>query len=464
MNVFLPLLIGCLLGFLIAFLAYRSRSQVVESQKLGIERDLAESRDEIKALREDKTQLQARAASLETALKERSAAQEEKLAVVAQAKQEFREAFGALAADALRNNNSSFLEQAKSALGKLQSDAQGDLDLRKQAVENLVAPIHEKLGKFDEHVRQIEEARNTAYGELKNQVASLIGTQENLRTETGNLVKALRAPAVRGRWGEIQLRRVVEMAGMLAHCDFVEQPTVTNDDKRLRPDLIVRLPGGKNIVVDVKTPMQAYFNAIESTSDEVRRTNLELHARQVRNHIDQLSSKAYWGQLEDSPEFVVMFLPGESFFSAALEHDPGLIEDGVNKQVIVASPTTLIALLKAVSYGWDQEKVARNAQQISALGKELHDRLRTLANHFEDVRKGLDRAVEAYNKAVGSLEGRVMVSARKFSELGAPVVDNIAELEPIDTTARTLQLDWGDDPDKGPAEDSALAAKRSSGQ
>src|SRR5450432_558986 len=449
MNAFLPLLAGCLLGILIAFFAYRSRAQVVESQLRGLERDLGAVREEVKAAQRENARLQAVAASLDTQVKLQTSAQEEKLAVVAQAKQEFREAFGALAADALRNNNSSFLEQAKSALGKLQSDAQGDLDLRKQAVEHLVAPIHEKLGKFDQQVRLLEEARNTAYGELKNQVASLIGAQENLRTETGNLVKALRAPAVRGRWGEIQLRRVVEMAGMLAHCDFVEQPSVTNDDKRIRPDLIVRLPGGKIVVVDVKTPMQAYFNAMESSSDEARRTNLELHARQVRNHIDQLSSKAYWGQLEGTPEFVVMFLPGESFFSAALEHDPGLIEDGVNKQVIVASPTTLIALLKAVSYGWDQEKIARNAQQISALGKELHDRLRTLANHFEDVRKGLDRAVVAYNKAVGSLEGRVMVSARKFSELGAPVVDDIAELEPIDTTARTLELDWGDDESSG---------------
>jgi DNA recombination protein RmuC len=445
MNAFFLVAAGCLLGFLIAFLAYRSRSQVVESQLRGLERDLPAAREQLRGTVEEKAQLQARVASLETAISMERTSQEEKLAVVALAEQKFREAFGALAADALRNNNVSFLEQAKSALETFQANAQGDLDLRKQAVENLVAPIHEKLGKFDQQVRLLEEARNTAYGELKNQVASLIGTQENLRSETGNLVKALRAPAVRGRWGEIQLRRVIEMAGMLSHCDFVEQQSVTTDDKRLRPDVIVKLPGGKTVVVDAKTPLQAYLDALESPTDDLRRTNLELHARQVRDHIDQLSTKAYWGELENTPEFVVMFLPGESFFSAALEHDPGLIEKGVNQQVIVASPTTLIALLKAVAYGWQQDVMTRNAQQISALGKELHERLRTLASHFEAVGKGLDRAVDAYNKAVGSLEGRVLVSARKFSELGAPVSDYIPELEHIDTAARTLQLDSGDE-------------------
>src|ERR1041384_973156 len=259
-----------------------------------------------------------------------------------------------------------------------------------------------------------------------------------LRGATGSL------PIVRGRWGEIQLRRVVEIAGMLPYCDFVEQETVTTSVGRLRPDLIAKLPGGKNVVVDAKTPLLAYLDAMSSTDDEVRRQKLVEHTAQVRKHMEQLSSKSYQEQFDPTPEFVVMFLPGETFFSAALEQEPGLIERGVAQKVIPASPTTLIALLKAVAYGWNQEKLARNAQEISALGKELHDRLRALGAHVESVGKGLDRAVEAYNRAVGSLESRVMVTARKFVELGAPVTEEIATLEPIETTTRNLTLDFDD--------------------
>jgi DNA recombination protein RmuC len=241
------------------------------------------------------------------------------------------------------------------------------------------------------------------------------------------------------------LRRVVEIAGMLNYCDFTEQQSVTTETGRLRPDLVVKLPGGKNVVVDAKTPLQAFLDAFETTDEETRRTCLANHARQVRDHMKTLAGKNYWEQFESTPEFVVMFLPGETFFSAALEQDPGLIEQGVLSRVIPASPTTLIALLKAVNYGWNQEKLARNAQQISALGKELHDRLRLLATHITAVGTGLDRAVESYNKAVGSLESRVLVSARKFAELGASVADDIPELEPIETTARALSFEWDDD-------------------
>jgi DNA recombination protein RmuC len=236
------------------------------------------------------------------------------------------------------------------------------------------------------------------------------------------------------------------MAGMLPYCDFVEQETVQTEEGRIRPDLIVKLPGGKNVVVDAKTPLEAYLRAVEAGDETLRQTYLKEHAQQVRVHLGRLSSKSYWDQFESSsPEFVVMFLPGETFFSAALEQEPGLIEEGVNQRVIPASPTTLIALLRAVAYGWRQEKLARNAQEISALGKELHERLRNLVGHLEAVGKGLDRAVESYNRAVGTLESRVLVSARRFGELGASVTQEIPEIEPIETTTRTLALDWGEE-------------------
>src|SRR6202162_726880 len=438
--------IGLLFGGLIAWLALRSRSAALHARLSVMEKELGIGKVDLARLQQAYTDLVAGKARAESALEAERKSSNEKIELVTRASEELRNAFKAMAADALKSNNSSFLVIAEETLKRFQSQARGDLDARQKAVADMVSPVRDSLNRVDAQIHQMEVARGDAYGELRAQVQSLITTQKELQSETGNLVRALRSPNVRGRWGEIQLRRVVEIAGMLSYCDFAEQETVTTETGRLRPDLVVKLPGGKHVVVDAKTPLQAFLDAFETNDEETRRSCLANHARQVRDHMNTLSGKKYWEQFDSTPEFVVMFLPGETFFSAALEQDPGLIEQGVLNHVIPASPTTLIALLKAVAYGWNQEKLARNAQQISVLGKELHERLRKLAGHITGVGTNLDRAVEAYNQAVGSLENRVLVSARKFAELGAAVAEGIPELEPIETTSRALSFEWDEDP------------------
>ena len=459
------LAIGLIFGGLFIWLTNRSkikheyaraRSEVdaeratLAERLLGKEEQIRELRDaytresaQSDGLRAENAQALAELSSLTTRLEEERKASQEKIELLTNAEEKLADAFKALSADALRKNNQSFLELAKESLQTYQEKARGDLEHRQQAIDQIIKPLKESLEKVDGKIGELEKTRASAYSELREQVKNLATSQSQLQSETGNLVKALRVPHVRGRWGEIQLRRVVELAGMLQYCDFIEQGTVATEDGRIRPDLIVRLPGNRTIVVDSKVPFDAFYESISTTDEEIRAARLNDHARLVRGHITALSRKSYWEAVQPTPEFVLLFLPGETFYSAALENDPKLIEDGVSQGVIIATPTTLIALLKAVSYGWRQEQMASNAQEVSTLARTLYDRLRVFTNHFDDIGRGLDRALDAYNKGVRSLEARVLVTARKFKERGAISGEEIDTLEPIDKAARPLSLDEG---------------------
>ena len=389
------------------------------------------------------------AARLQSELDKERAVHAERISAYQQAHQQaegqLRDAFQALSADALKTNNEAFLHLAETRLTAARAEATADIDARKKAIEHLLEPMAKTLDQVDREIKDSERRRVQTGAELIQKIVSLDATGKDLHSQTARLVDALKRPGVRGRWGELQLKRVIELAGMVEHCDFEEQQTLTardvadGDDRRMRPDVIVRLPGGKRVVIDAKAPLDAYLKALDAPDETTRQALLADHAKQVRVHLTKLAARDYAAHVQPGPDFVVMFLPGEMFFSAALEQDPSLIEFGVEQRVVPASPTTLIALLRAVAYGWQQQANTENAQKISDLGRNLYESIRTLAGHFDDVGGRLQASLEAYNRAVGSLEGNVLIKARRFKDLQVANGDEIPQLAPIDKVPRMLQ-------------------------
>ncbi|MDH5513585.1 MAG: DNA recombination protein RmuC [Gammaproteobacteria bacterium] len=356
-----------------------------------------------------------------------------------QMNKQLKDSFNALASEALQSNNSQFLRLAKENLEQFHIKAEGELEKREKAVENLVKPIREALDKTESQVRKMENERMQAHGALTRHLETMAESHRLLQNETRNLVQALRRPEVRGQWGELTLKRLVELAGMVEHCDFTEQDTVKTDAGNRRPDMVIRMPERREIVVDAKTPLDAYLSAVESSSDDERRNHLTRHARNVRSRIKELSAKAYWEQLKYSPEFVVLFIPGDQFLSAALEIDHSLIEDALAQNVILATPTSLVALLRAIAYGWRQEVLAENADIIREIGQEMFTRLTTFAEHLAKLGRSLDNSVSAYNKAVSSYDSRVLPGARKFTELGISTKKEPPKLEQVEHMARQVE-------------------------
>ena len=439
-----PFWIGCFIvtavmtiGFLVLIIKKNQRIHVLQSDLMDLEGDARNLAHQLDL--------------------ERQRAQD-KIAVLEQAQKDLKESFAVASAEALSKNNQSFLDLAKETLGQFHEKAKGDLKGREQAISHLVDPIQKSLGQVDEKLQSLEKERQSAYHVLKHQVNDLLLSQKELRMETANLVKALRTPHVRGRWGEMQLKRVVEMSGMSAHCDFIEQLSYDHEDGKLRPDMVVNLPGGKQVIIDAKAPLAGYLDAIESTDDATKTMHLDAHARHVKKHIMDLAKRGYWDHVKeaDAPEFTVLFLPGEAFFSAALERDPTLIELGVEHKVILATPATLIALLHAVAYGWKQEALSQNAREIAEAGKDLYKRLADMGKHFAKLGSDLNTAVGSYNKTVGTMERRVFPTARKFKVLETTSAQvDLKEASEIDHVTRSLQAPEFQEPEFDLEKDSA---------
>jgi DNA recombination protein RmuC len=415
------LLIGLLAGAAAAALVFRSRirSLAVDAARAGeLERDLVRARSDLEH--------------------ERTRA-EERLETMKDAQERLSMSFKALSAEALQSSMAQLTELARAQLKTAQAEAKGDLEKRQHAVEQLVAPLKDQLSRVDAQLLRLDQERRESRGRLEAQLRTLAETGERLRTETGALVTALRKPNTRGQWGQMQLRNVVELAGMVRHCDFIEQSSLGGEEGPLRPDLVVSMPGGKHVVVDAKAPLQGVLDAYEARDEEEREQHLRAHARLLRKHVKALSDKAYWDQLDSAPDFVVMFLPGEHLYGAALEADPTLLEDAMTQRVLIATPTTLLALLRAVSYGWQQERVAESAQAVSELGRELHSRIVRLSSLLATLGSRLNGAVRAYNDTVGSYEARVLPAARRFADHGAVAGGReLPEIEQVTVSARSV--------------------------
>jgi DNA recombination protein RmuC len=446
LGVVLAVVVALASGVLLGWVLASREANRLQSESAGLSAQLGETRKQVETSRVEAERMRKEMAveqslrtKAETERNSERAKVEEQQKFISEAQVTLREAFDSLAGRALEESNQRFLLLAQERLAALQQESSGDLEKRQLSIKGLVDPLQERLGELQTHLRELEVNRNSAYVELRTQVQQLGVTSRDLQKETVTLVSTLRQPQVRGRWGELTLRRSVELAGMSLHCDFDEQVSVAGEEgeTRFRPDLVVHLPGNANVIVDAKVPLHGFLKVAAAQSDAERRAGLAEHVRLVREHVSQLSSKEYWKRFERAPQFVVMFVPGESFFSAALESDPTLLEDAMEKRVVLASPTNLIALLRAVAYGWRQEQIAENAQEISDIGRDLYDRILKFLDHFNDVRGGLERANKSFNNAVGTLEGRVLPSVRKLREKGSHAAE-LPAVEPTETSLRAL--------------------------
>lgn len=448
------LVVGAIAGYLVAAARAKShaaaqlaelegRAGTAQGAVAEVRAQLERAAAQCQALQRDLDGQRQEATRAQTQLAEAMRNLAEQKAMLDEARTRLTDAFKGLSSDALQANNQMFLDLARKTLEAVLADARGDIGKRQEAIDALIKPLAGSLEKYELYVRGIEENRLKAYASLEEQLKTLASTHQQLQKETGSLVNALRTPQVRGRWGEVTLHRVVELAGMSGHCDYVEQVSIDSENGRLRPDMVVHLPSARDIVVDSKVSLEAYLKAASATNDAERAAFLKQHAQQIRTHMQQLSGKEYWRQFEKAPEFVVMFIPGESFFAAALDCDTSLLEDGMRSRVVLATPTTLIALLQAVAYGWRQEALAQSAQQVSDLGKELYERVVVFRSHLVKVGQALARSVDEYNRAVGSIETRVLPSVRKFQELGISAGQTLDQVEPVEITPREMLADDG---------------------